>query len=87
MGVDWIRRTLTVVVGVPTALKLLSYEVGMWVLATCLCCLSLHEFSSNIVPRITPISITSSPILIAGISICVAAWSASKEVHGKYYCL
>lgn len=52
MGVQWGRRALTGLVGIPTALRLLASPRGMLLLATALCCLCLVEFSGSIAPRI-----------------------------------
>ncbi|KUF80313.1 Phosphatidate cytidylyltransferase [Phytophthora nicotianae] len=54
MAIAWGRRVLTGLVGIPTALWLLSSDMGMLLLATTLCCLSLVEFTTSISPQIVP---------------------------------
>uniref|UniRef100_M4BTH8 Phosphatidate cytidylyltransferase n=1 Tax=Hyaloperonospora arabidopsidis (strain Emoy2) TaxID=559515 RepID=M4BTH8_HYAAE len=58
MVIAWGRRLLTALVGIPMALCLLISDLGMLLLATTLCCLSLIEFTYNICPPIVPPSKT-----------------------------
>lgn len=52
MAVQWGRRLLTGLVGIPSALWLLSWPLGMLLLASALCSLCLVEFSGSISPGI-----------------------------------
>ncbi|RLN60002.1 hypothetical protein BBJ28_00001382 [Nothophytophthora sp. Chile5] len=87
-GVQWGRRVLTGLVGIPSALKMLSTDLGMLVLATTLCCLSLVEFTATICPQIVPESKVALEKLVrrlvvvgTGALVCVAAWSGNKSIH------
>ncbi|GLE02000.1 hypothetical protein PINS_up010838 [Pythium insidiosum] len=84
-AVNWPRRILTVVVAVPTALQLVRFDVGMWLLATTLCALSVVEFASNIAPRVLPPPTTPPPtpwLVTIALVICAAAATGSKTIHG-----
>ncbi|RLN67025.1 hypothetical protein BBJ28_00023509, partial [Nothophytophthora sp. Chile5] len=87
-GVQWGRRVLTGLVGIPSALKMLSTDLGMLALATTLCCLSLVEFTATICPQIVPESKVPMERLVrrlvvagTGALVCVAAWSGNKNIH------
>lgn len=86
--VQWGRRVLTGLVGIPTALWLLSSDVGMLLLASTLCCLSLVEFSVTICPQIVPGPkerlerlVHRVLIVASGALLCVSAWLGGKLVH------
>ncbi|TMW56951.1 hypothetical protein Poli38472_002876 [Pythium oligandrum] len=89
-SVDWPRRLLTVCVGIPTALKLLQYDIGMWCLATGLCLLALLEFATSITRRIvTPRSAVTCAgttahlalLLTLSGAVCTTAASYEKIMH------
>lgn len=86
MGVDWRRRILTLVVGVPTALRLLLSDTAMPLLVGIVCALCLVEFESNICAplaprrRVNPARLTI--VVGGGVLVCLAAWSGDKGVHG-----
>ncbi|RLN52760.1 hypothetical protein BBJ29_009040 [Phytophthora kernoviae] len=86
--VQWGRRILTALVGIPTALWLLSSDLGMLLLASTLCCLSLVEFTATICPQIVPESRAPTEkfahrllVVASGALLCVSAWSGEKLVH------
>ncbi|KAG7397882.1 hypothetical protein PHYBOEH_012011 [Phytophthora boehmeriae] len=86
--VQWGRRALTALVGIPTALWLLSSDLGMLLLASTLCCLSLMEFTATICPQIVPESkapvekfVHRFLVVASGALLCVSAWSGEKLVH------
>lgn len=88
-GVDWRRRILTLVVGVPTALRLLVSDVGMLLLVVLVCALCLLEFGDNMCSQIVPgrhgltTRLSHRMLMVAaGVSVCLAAWGGSKDVHG-----
>ncbi|KAG6574687.1 Phosphatidate cytidylyltransferase [Phytophthora cinnamomi] len=88
MAIAWGRRALTALVGIPTALRLLSSDVGMLCLASALCCLSLVEFTATICPQIVPQPKAGAERLVhrlllvaSGALLCVGAWTGSKLVH------
>ncbi|KAE8986641.1 hypothetical protein PR003_g7757 [Phytophthora rubi] len=88
MAIAWGRRALTALVGIPTALRLLSSDVGMLCLATTLCCLSLVEFTATICPQIVPQAKAGPEKLLhhlllvaSGALLCVGAWTGIKLVH------
>lgn len=79
---------MTGIVGIPTALWLLSSDMGMLMLATTLCCLSLVEFTSSICPQIVPHSKSATEklaqnvlVVASGAVLCVGAWTGVKIVH------
>ncbi|OWY98211.1 Phosphatidate cytidylyltransferase [Phytophthora megakarya] len=83
----WGRRVLTGLVGIPTALWLLSSDVGMLLLATMLCCLSLVEFTA-ICPQIVPQSKSAMVtfvhqllVVTLGAVLCFGAWTGDKLIH------
>ncbi|KAF1328000.1 Phosphatidate cytidylyltransferase, partial [Globisporangium splendens] len=85
-GVDWRRRILTLVVGVPTALKLLSSDAGMLLLVVVVCALCLVEFRGNICAQIVPsrhhARLSHHVLLVAaGTLMCAAAWTGDKDIH------
>lgn len=89
-GVDWRRRILTLIVGVPTALRLLAWDLGMLLLVVLVCALCLLEFGDNMCAQIVPrrhglVARLSHRVLMvaAGVFVCLAAWGGSKDVHGK----
>jgi hypothetical protein len=100
MGVQWGRRALTGIVGIPTALWLLASPRGMLLLASALCCLCLVEFSGSISPRIVAAagqdgdkqkqdgarsSLVHRALLVAtGAVACVAAASGQQGVSGRW---
>jgi hypothetical protein len=88
--IQWMRRVLTIFVGIPTALKLLSYEWGMFGLATLLCSLCMIEFSSTICNEILGLKrkniflYRSHTILMVfcGIFVCtITAFGKRKLYH------
>ncbi|TYZ64191.1 hypothetical protein PybrP1_012073 [[Pythium] brassicae (nom. inval.)] len=85
MGVDWRRRILTLVVGVPTALWLLLSDVTMPLLVSIVCALCLLEFESNICAPLAPrrrVGPARLAIVVGGGTlVCVAAWGGDKDVH------
>ncbi|KAG2837333.1 hypothetical protein PC118_g14709 [Phytophthora cactorum] len=88
MAIAWGRRVLTGLVGIPSALWLLSSDVGMLLLATTLCCLSLVEFTTSICPQIVPQpkaateKLAHHVLMVAtGAVLCVGAWTGVKLVH------
>jgi hypothetical protein len=87
--VDWSRRVLTVLVGIPTALKLLHSLAGMWCLASFLCALCIFEFASNIAPRIAVVGDrgSASPLrlVVLSLAVCAAACTGEKILHGTQY--
>lgn len=92
-GVDWRRRILTLVVGVPTALRLLVWDLGMLLLVALVCALCLLEFGDNLCAQIVPgrhglATRLSHRVLMvaAGVFVCLAAWGGNKDVHGKVTC-
>ncbi|ETM47162.1 hypothetical protein L914_08066 [Phytophthora nicotianae] len=88
MAIAWGRRVLTGLVGIPTALWLLSSDMGMLLLATTLCCLSLVEFTTSISPQIVPQPKAATEklahhalVIASGAVLCVGAWSGAKTVY------
>ncbi|CAI5746582.1 unnamed protein product [Peronospora destructor] len=88
MAIAWRRRVLTALVGIPTALYLLSFDVGMLLLATILCCLSLVEFTDTICLQIVPQPKASTEKMVhrlllvaSGTVLCVGASTGVKSVH------
>ncbi|KAG7386379.1 hypothetical protein PHYPSEUDO_000308 [Phytophthora pseudosyringae] len=88
MAIAWGRRVATGLVGIPTALWLLSSDVGMLLLATTLCCLSLVEFTAIVCPQIVPQPKAATEklahrllVVAAGAVLCVGAWTGIKLVH------
>ncbi|KAL4164257.1 hypothetical protein KRP22_004125 [Phytophthora ramorum] len=88
MAIAWGRRVLTALVGIPTALHLLSSDAGMLCLATTLCCLSLVEFSATICPQIVPQPKATTErmahrllVVASGALLCLGAWTGTKVVH------
>lgn len=87
MGVDWRRRILTLVVGVPAALRLLLSDAGMPLLVVAVCALCLLEFEGNICSQLAPRRRVSNArravVVAAGVVVCVSAWGGDKSVHGR----
>ncbi|CAI5742890.1 unnamed protein product [Peronospora destructor] len=88
MAIAWRRRVLTALVGIPTALYLLSSDVGMLLLATMLCCLSLVEFTDTICLQIVPQPKASTEKMVhrlllvaSGTVLCLSASTGVKSVH------
>lgn len=88
MAVDWGRRVLTVLMGVPTALWLLSSSVGMLLLTTTVCCLTLVEYTNTISPQIVAQPMAANLkqphrvlLISTGAVLCVGAWSGDKLLY------
>ncbi|CAH0492642.1 unnamed protein product [Peronospora farinosa] len=88
MAIAWRRRVLTAFVGIPTALHLLSSDVGMLLLATMMCCLSLVEFTDTICLHIVPQPKSATEKMVhrlllvaSGAVLCVGAWTGVKYVY------
>lgn len=88
-GVDWRRRIVTLLVGVPMALRLLVSDTGMLLLVAVICALCLVEFSDNIcapiLRRQRPADRRAHTALLvaASTTVILAAWSGSKDVYGR----
>ncbi|KAK1938009.1 hypothetical protein P3T76_009159 [Phytophthora citrophthora] len=92
MAIAWGRRVLTGLVGIPTALWLLSSDLGMLLLATTLCCLSLVEYTATICVQIVPQPkepiekvIHRVLVTVSGAVLCIGAWTGGKLLHGKMW--
>ena len=90
MAIAWRRRALTALVGIPLALCLLVSDVGVLLLATSLCCLSLVEFTGNIGPPIVPQAKTEAKkhmhrllVVASGAVLCAGAWTGARIVYGR----
>ncbi|DAZ99330.1 TPA: hypothetical protein N0F65_005181 [Lagenidium giganteum] len=87
-GINWYKRIATVAIGVPTAILILSYDVGMLALATALCVGCLLEFTTTICPAVvvkqrSVFSLQSHAVLSVAIGIvgCLSAWWSSKAYY------
>ncbi|KAI9905435.1 hypothetical protein PsorP6_014400 [Peronosclerospora sorghi] len=91
--IAWQKRVLTAAVGIPIALSLLICDVGMLLLATTFCSLSLIEFTNTVCPRIVshkPKAATEKMlhclfVVTLGAVLCTGAWTGVKAVYDVFH--